>query len=238
MTDFMRRFIREPGAEDAPHYAARVRRLSVWYVGLFVLSVIGVVVLVWRAQLFVTLSQRSNVETLTLAFLLVFFLYLAVISAPGLWGVLHIVRLSIGGDQAAQQQRKNERLRRGDRSSTIVQLNVIVEREDQPGVPVEVEVGDRHGRMGRLRMEGARLSYLPDLRDGSNEILAYAESQLNKLLRRRGDQTEVDIVYWKKIDDDASQRWHAMVEFARNLEGQLGKGDLWPKVRLTANDLA
>src|ERR687888_732360 len=104
--DATRRFITEPGADNAEQYTRRVRRLATWYMALFGLSLVGVGLLIWRAQLFVTLTQRSNVETLTLAFLLVFFVYLAVISSPGAWGTLRMVRHSLGGDWGAQQQRK------------------------------------------------------------------------------------------------------------------------------------
>src|ERR671930_2695752 len=104
--DATRRFITEPGSDTAEQYRQRVRRLATWYVALFGLSLLGVGLLIWRAQLFVTLSQRSNVETLTLAFLLVFFVYLAVLSAPGAWGTLRMIRHSIGGDWTAQQERK------------------------------------------------------------------------------------------------------------------------------------
>jgi hypothetical protein len=49
-------------------------------------ALIGIGLLVWKAQLFVTLTQRSNVETLTLAFFLVFFAYLGILSARGAVG--------------------------------------------------------------------------------------------------------------------------------------------------------
>jgi hypothetical protein len=38
----------------------------------------------------VTLSQRSNVETLVLAFFFIFFLYVALVSRSGAAGALHI----------------------------------------------------------------------------------------------------------------------------------------------------
>jgi hypothetical protein len=43
-----------------------------------------------------------------------------------------------------------------------------------------VVVGDRAGRMGRLRIDGARLRFLSDHRNGSNEILAYFETQVER----------------------------------------------------------
>jgi hypothetical protein len=72
-----RRVIKEPGADDAAHCARRVRRLATSYVASFALPGVGITILVWRAQFFVTLTQGQIVETLTLAFLLVLFGYIA-----------------------------------------------------------------------------------------------------------------------------------------------------------------
>jgi hypothetical protein len=236
MSDAARRFIIEPGAEDAEQYARRVLRLTIGYVALFGLSLVGIALLIWRAQLFVTLTQRSNVETLTLAFLLVFFAYLAVLSAPGARGAMRIVRLSIGGDWEARQLRKMRAL--GGRSSppTIADLNIVLEQEGRPGQPFELLLTDEAGELGRLQVDGARLSYQPEHRAGANEVLAYFERQVGEVLERRGLPIDVEIVAWKKIDDEDAERYHGMVEFARNLERQLGQGTLWPKAVLTVAD--
>jgi hypothetical protein len=236
MSQTARHFIKEPGADNAAHYARRVRRLAAAYVALFGLSLAGLAVLVWRAQLYVTLAQRSNVETLTLAFLMVFFAYLATLSAPGAWGVVHIIRHQLGGNWADHQQRKMRGLGRGLDDATVVDLNVVLEQTDRPGNPFDLIVADQAGRMGNLRVDGARLAYRSEYRAGSNEILAYVERQVTRLLAGRGEHQEVNIVAWKKIDDEDAERYHGMVEFARNLERQLGKGDLWPKVRLSAEE--
>jgi len=60
--------------------------LAAEYLALFICALTGIALLIWKAQLFVTLAQRSNVETLTIAFFLVFFAYLAALSAPGARG--------------------------------------------------------------------------------------------------------------------------------------------------------
>lgn len=236
MSDAARRFIIEPGADNAEQYTRRVRRLATGYVALFGLSLVGIALLIWRAQLFVILTQRSNVETLTLAFLLLFFVYLAVLSAPGAWGTLKIVRFSIGGDWAAKQQRKVRALG-GQRSApTVADLNIVLEQENRPGQPFELRLTDEAGELGRLLVDGARLSYEPEHRAGANEVLAYFERQVGEVLERRGLPIDVEIVAWKKIDDEDAERYHGMVEFARNLERQLGQGALWPKAVLTPAD--
>src|ERR1041384_4692799 len=82
--------LRAPGIQEPAHYARRVRRLAVVYVCLFVSSLVGMVLLIWRCEFFVTLSQRTNVETLTIAFFLLFFGYFAVITAHGALGGVRV----------------------------------------------------------------------------------------------------------------------------------------------------
>src|SRR3954454_18741464 len=94
-TTAVEQLIAEPGAEDARHYRQRVNRLAAEYVALFTGGGLGIAVLIWKAQLFVTLAQRTNVETLTLAFFLVFFGYVAVLSAPGALGAVRITAYGI-----------------------------------------------------------------------------------------------------------------------------------------------
>ena len=83
MRGLLKRLITEPGADSAEDYARRVQILAATYAVLFCASVAGVVVLAIYGKLFVTLAQRSNVETLTILFLLVLYAYLAAISVRG-----------------------------------------------------------------------------------------------------------------------------------------------------------
>jgi len=236
--DLARRFLKEPGADDAAHYARRVRRLAVSYVALFALSIIGIAILIWRAQFFVTLAQRSNVETLTLAFLMVLFGYLASLSAPGTWGAFQILRRSRARDWTERQHRLTHGRHPVPGNRTVADLNVLIEVEGSPGQPFDVLVADAAGAMGRLHVDGARLTYRSEYGEGSNEVLAYVERQVEQLVRADGSDADVDIVIWKKIDDEGAERYHGLVEFARNLERKLGDGALWPRVVLTPADVA
>jgi hypothetical protein len=231
--------IREPGAEDARHYRRRVNTLAAEYVVLFVAALGGIVLLVWQAQLFVTLTQRSNVETLTLAFFFAFFGYLAALSAPGALGALRVgwyaVQARATGDRDALERRKVRALGPGG-GSAAANLNVVLELEGRPGEAFEIPVADRAGPMGRLRVDGSRIEHLPVHKDGSSNLLAYFHVQVATLLRQRGASQNVEIVAWKKTDDELTEQYHGLVQFARNLERQLGKGDLWPKARLTEAD--
>src|SRR4051794_16711823 len=89
------RAIREPDTRTPADYARRIRLLVVSYLLLFTASILGIGLIVWKAKLFVGLTQRSNVETLTLAFFLLFFSYAVVLSAGGVWGALRILGFTI-----------------------------------------------------------------------------------------------------------------------------------------------
>jgi hypothetical protein len=214
-----------------------VRRLATSYVALFALSIVGIAILIWRAQFFVTLAQRSNVETLTLAFLLVLFGYLGSLSAPGTWGALQLVRRARGRDWSERQHRLTAGLRVVPGNRTTADLNVLLERDGSPGQPFELLVADNAGTMGRLSVDGARLTYRSEYGEGSNEVLAYLERQVQQLVRAKGSQVDVEIVTWKKIDDEAAERYHGLVEFARNLERTLVHDELWPRVVLTSDEI-
>ena len=119
-------------------------------------------------------------------------------------------------------------------NKTVADLNVLVEAEGSPGQPFDVLVADGAGTVGRLYIDGARLTYRSEYGEGSNELLAYVERQIEQLVRVRDRDAQVDIVAWKKIDDEAAERYHGLVEFARNLEQKLVHDELWPRVVLRA----
>src|SRR5690348_4106258 len=108
--DLQHAALRGPGVSDAAHYRKRVRWLAIVHVTLFVASLAGIALLIWRGEFFVTLSQRSNVETLTIAFFLLFFGYFAVITAHGAIGAVRIglfhLRARLMRDKARAQAAK------------------------------------------------------------------------------------------------------------------------------------
>jgi hypothetical protein len=212
--------------------------LAIEHLLLFVGTLAGMALLVWKAQLYVALAQRSNVETLTLAFFFVFFGYLAVLSAPGALGALRLLVFTLqdrqGGAFEATEQRKMRALGRPG-SEAVAELNRVLEVEGQACTDLDFPVADRAGSMGVVRVQGARLRHLPAHGNGSSELLAYFQVQAAQLLEVRG-QERLEIVVWKRTDDEAADQYHGLVEFARNLERQLEKGDLWPKARLIPAD--
>lgn len=231
--------VAEPGTRTAEEFSLRVRRLAATYLLLFVASGLGIALLLLWSKPFVTLAQRSNVETLTLLFFLVFFGYLAAISARGALGALRLAGYWLSarlGDSTEVERRKLEALGDSEGEPPWVALNVVLERADRPGAPIELEVADGVGSLGKLRVDRARLTHLDARRDGSYNLFPFLAEQVNDLLRRRGESRRVDVVQWKHLDDERTEEFLGLVDFAENLRAQLNARELWPHVILTPEE--
>jgi hypothetical protein len=232
--------VAEPGARTVREFTRRARRLAALHVALAVGAVAGEVLLVVRGKVLVSLTQRSNVETLTLAFFAVFFAYVGFLGARGFPGALQVLRFAllarVRGRDAAERA-KHEALGAPQGERPLAAVNVVLERADAPGRPFELRVEDLAGSMGRLHVDGAQLQHHPHRRDGSNNLLAYFAHQVQDVAGRRQGRT-VDVVEWGSLDDEATHEFLALAEFGRNLGVALGKHGLWPCVVLTAEDCA
>ena len=234
MADITRKVVREPSADTAEQYAHRVRLLACIYLALFVASIAGIVVLIQWAKLFVTLSQRSNVETLALLFFLVFFAYFVLLSWRGAVGAMRMAYYSLAGHlgSGGPERKKVAALERRPATHNSVALNYLVEREDSRE-SFELPIADEFGSMGKLRIEGAALTHLPDYGPASTNVFIFFEHQVNQMLRESGSTRQLNIVEWKTIEDELLDQYLSLTEFARNLERTLAMEEAWPKVVLT-----
>ncbi|HEX5141850.1 MAG TPA: hypothetical protein VFX19_12970 [Dehalococcoidia bacterium] len=229
--------IREPQADTARQFSARVNLLAGLYALLFVASIAGIVLIVQWGKLLVTLSQRSNVETLTLVFFLAFYLYFILISWRGMLGALRVfyfgLRARIRG--AEQGERAKDAALRRPGVEHSVGLNLIIERADLGHEPFRLRVSDGYSELGVVDVDGARLTYIPAYHGSSSELFIFLIHQINLLLRS-GKKRRLDIVEWEKIDGEAMEQYVAMVEFARNLSRSLDIEETWPRIVLTEAD--
>jgi hypothetical protein len=234
-------FVREQGTDSVAGYRKRVHRLAATYAALVVTAVAANLLILFRGKLFVTLAQRSNVETLTLAVVLLLFTYLAVVSLPGAWGACKILFYNapawFGRERSAVEGRKQAALRPQRAEPSAVYLNCRVSQEGAPADPVWIPFDDAAGSLGKVRIDGARMEHVESLHAGSNGLLAYIEVRLQQLVRKRDPGSQVQIVQWGTIDDEGALQYGSLVEFSRNLERHLGCGPLWPTVEVTASDL-
>ena len=224
----LKRIITEPGAENAEDYARRVRILALTYAVLFTACCVGAVVIVVEGKLFVTLAQRSNVETLTILFLLVLYCYLGAVSAPGALGAARIALFALGrrfgGDVPAQRRRQMASLP-GRGEGPWAALGKVLERTD--GAPLRFEIAGEAGYLGALEVEGARVRHL-ETASGSADLIAYFVRQVEEVTG-----LDLGLVVWGQLDDDEGERYLAQVEFGRALRRHLGSEPLWPTLAIT-----
>jgi hypothetical protein len=242
MADIAKAIVREPAADTAAEYRQRINALALIYFVLFFAAISGITLIVWRAHLLVSLTQHSNVETLVLAFFVIFFGYVALISRTGATGALKIAfyNLALAAFKSREdvERLKAKALGPPRPEQLAVAFNLVIERNDAAGQPFEIEVADSAGPMGALHFDGARVIFAPTHSHGSNNIFAYIEHQINKVIKARGESREVDIIHWKTLDDESTEGMLSLVDFARNLERHLGADELWPKVKLTDEEIA
>jgi hypothetical protein len=202
----------------------------------------AIALIVVRGRFFVTLAQRSNVETLTLALVLLLFAYLAILSLPGAWGALKILYYNLPGwlgrDRAAVEARKQAVLQRSWGNPDAVFLNCLVLRQGSPDEPVTIPLNDDAGSLGVIVIEGARMAREEGSCHGSNSIFAFLKQRIQQLVNQRDPHVQVEIVQWATIDDEAALQYESCVAFSRNLEKHLGSRPLWPAVELTEEEIA
>lgn len=234
MSDFGRHFVREPATADAAEYVRRVHWLAAIYVVLFFASAVGVVLLTWRGKFFVTLAQRSNVETLTIAFFLVFFAYIAALSVRGAvgavrlaaYGAIGLLRGRDAGEAALARAFARQRTRRAPSAA----LGFVVEREGAPGEGFAFRLEDAWGYAGEIRVDGAHIAYHGH--GGSNNLLAYFAHQVQLAIQDRYPGVDLDPVHWEGVDDESQRAYLGMVGFAQNLRRAFDLEELWPRVSL------
>ncbi|HLF71207.1 MAG TPA: hypothetical protein VI759_03550 [Dehalococcoidia bacterium] len=241
MQDVAHTIIREPGEETPEQYARRVRFLAAIYAVMSAASIIGLALVVQWGKYFVTLTQRSNIETLVLLFLIGYFGYFLLLSWPGTFGGMRIayfgLRARLGSLEDAER-RKVRALGMPKPGHPVVAINCLLERDDRPREGFSIDVADEYGSMGRIDVSGARITYVQAHRGGVTSLLIYFVHQANQLLAEDGAESKIDIVEWGAIDEDALKGYLGLIEFARNVERHLDMEEGWPKLLLTADQVA
>lgn len=236
-------FIREQGTGSVPDYRKRVHRLAAIYMGIVVTGLIANVLIIFHGKFFVTLAQRSNLETATLGVILLLFTYLITVSLSGAWGALKIIYYNwsawLGGNRAQVEQRKQAALKPSEEDAfEAVYLNCLVHSRAAPDEPIRIPIEDDAGHLGAIVIDGAEITDEQATCRHSNSLFAYVQRRIEQLVRARDPRARVEIVQWASIDDEAALQYDSMVTFSRNLQRQLGSGPLWPVVELTEEDIA
>jgi hypothetical protein len=220
--DIARIVLMEPGISDPAHYGRRVRWLAAVHFLLFVVALVGFALLVWRATFFITLAQRTNVETLTITFFLLFFAYFAVVTAPGAYGALRIA--SKGGNERRKQSAIEKRPRVAGASAAF---DRAIELAGKPGEPFNLELRDGAGSLGRVHVSGVKAQHVDAFRGGSNTLLGYVERHLSKVSGQR-----ISVVQWGATAEEEVLQLVAISDALRAIGKKL-EIETWPTVVLT-----
>jgi hypothetical protein len=227
--------IKEVVTQTVPRYDARVRGLAIIYVVLNLVSLAIIIAILWRGQFFVTLSQRSNVETLTLAIILVLALYYILTTFKGFVGAVRIVVLNAGGRN--REDRKHRALPPG-KESKFVTFDQEIRLEGQPERPLQWEVADKAGKLGEIQIEGVKVTYYPQKDGMSDTFFEFFADQVEQALQKRDLEAKVQITQWSSIDEDQASSFYSTAQAFRNLERHLGaKQPLWPTGEITQEDV-
>jgi hypothetical protein len=227
--------IKEVVTRTVPRYDARVRGLAAIYVFLNLISLAIVITIVWRGQFFVTLSQRSNVETLTLAIILVLAVYYIATTFKGFIGAIRIMVLNAG--ERNREDRKHRALPPG-KESKFVTFDQEIRLEGKPEQPIQWEVADNAGKLGDLEIEGVKATYYPQKDGMSDTFFEFVADQIEEALQKRDLDAKLEITQWSTIDEDQAASFYSMAQAFRHLEQHLeSKKPLWPTGEITQEDV-
>jgi hypothetical protein len=246
-------------------YRRRVNMMAGIYVLLNVTAIISIVIIIWYYKLFITVAQRSNMETLTLAIIIVLFSYLVVTTFGGVIGACKMLFYNLpwgGGGETPRQdgkskqdpgkeeqtglppgqrkieERKQAALKSSKKEVSKAYFNIALEAEDKPDEPIRIPVADEAGKLGEMVIDGAEARFEATKRGISNTIFEYLLNQIQDCLHERDPEVDLQIVAWSTIDDEASSQYRSQVQAFRTLAGQLQKGPIWPTCYLTQGNIA
>ena len=192
------------------------------------LAVLGLVI--WRIRVLITLAQRSNVETLVIAFVVVFLTYLLVTTFPATIGAVRILGYrALGRDR---EQRALQRKARRDRKETKrSQLNVAV-RGPRDG-DVEVPIEDRYGKICDLRLHLTEVIFVEAPEELTHSVVQLIVKTLGDVGQLAGTDHPPKVIYWDSLEESQSEAYASQVSAFDRLERSLdAKAPLWPVVRL------
>jgi len=237
--------VKEQVTQTASSYRTRVRWMAVIYLVLNSMSLAIIVAVVWRVQYFITLTQRTNVETLTLAIIFILALYYLVSTAKGFVGALRLIRYHIPSTLARDEEarlrvekQKHNALMVGGKTKSAF-FDRAVRLQDNLDEPIKWTVGDDAGVLGTLVLDGVKASFEPKKDGISNSIFEFLATKIGQIMQQDDPNADLQVTQWSTIDQDAASAYFSTVLAFQNLEKQLGaRHAIWPTVEITGADVA
>lgn len=246
--------IKEHVTRTPERYAARVRWLALIYFALDTLSLSIIIAILWRIQFFISLAQRSNIETLVLLIILALAVYYLASTWKGFVGALRIAWLNApklwnkDAEAIDEIERRKHAALPDSKESKSAYFDQAVRLKGKEDEPILWEVADEAGKLGELEIDGVEAKYHP-LKDGMNAALfEFVADQIELLLQKEDPEAGLQITQWSTIDEDQAATYHRMVQAFGNLEKALSQGGdgtrkktvgpIWPAVEITEQDVA
>jgi hypothetical protein len=225
---------------EAPvHDVASLRRrttvLIAVHLAIAVFATALIAALLLRVKLLVTISQRTNVETLLLLFLGAFAAVVLVTTARAIRGAFLLLFLRLRPAAARQrfiQQRWVEGHRDGP-SFALLNLSVATPDDSAIAIPLEDDVG----RLGVFRVRGVELVSEDAPTAVAGPLFELATAVIDDVAAVDPQGSSVTLVLWGKVDHSEAEVYRSQVRAFDRLSGAIGKGPLWPTARLDAGGL-
>ena len=225
-------------ARTPQRYAAKVRWLAVVYVAINLVAAVVIAIVLWRIRYLVTITQRSNVETLVLAIVVVLAMYYIASTARGFIGAVRIAWLSVpklwNHDPKAVERRKHRALTDGGTTMSVCFDRVVRAAGDDA---ITWPIADAAGRLGALTIEGAAAIWHPIKAGVNNSLFEFLAEQVNAVLCRRDPELRLEIVFWGNVDSEAAAVYRGAVTAFDTLAERLGGGPVWPSLQLSREEI-
>ncbi len=216
-----------------------LHRRTNWLVAIhLVLAVAALAVLALvalRIRLLITLAQRSNVETLVIAFVVIFLGYMLITTGPASIGAVRLLGYRLLGTERAQ--RALQRKARGDKKKTMRSyLNVVV--RGPRGQDIEVPIQDRFGKLCSVRIHLTEVAFVDAPRELTHSALQLVVKTLEKVGTLEGTDHDLRVIYWDSLEEGQAEAYASQVSAFDRLEKALGKEPLWPVLHVDAGGVA
>jgi len=221
----------EAPAVDPRSLRRRTNWLIVIHLVLAVAAVAVIALVVWRIRLLMTLAQRSNVETLVIAFVVVFLAYMLVTTGPASIGALRLLGYRLLGTERAQRSLQRKAV--ADRKETMRSyLNLVI--RGPRGQDIEVPIQDRFGKLCSVRIHLAEVAFVDAPQELTHSALQLVVQTLGEVGRLEGTDHELTVLYWDSLEESQAEAYASQVGAFDRLERGLGKEPLWPVLHVDA----
>lgn len=222
----------EAPAVDPPSLRRRTNWLVAIHLVLAVAALAVIALVVWRIRLLITLAQRSNVETLVIAFVVIFLAYMLVTTGPSSIGALRLLGYRAIGTERAQRalQRK---ARAGKKETMRSYLNLVV--RGPGGGDIEVPIEDRFGKLCTVRIHLAEVAFVDAPQELTHSTLQLVVKTLEGVGTLEGTDHELKVIYWDSLEEGQAEAYASQVSAFDRLESGLGKEPLWPVLHVDAD---